>query len=483
MKVFFPIIVISLYAALAKEPFLHFKEPVKPFISVLSPKTLKQFEQQSKEEPSKFFEEEDTSSFSNSYHKYFEPFIFKEEESDEGKWSHPSFSAKCMIVEDYNLYDISGATKNPYHEEKIKIIYENETENGTEIVKNGTVTFNLCYDVKIPEQEKNQIFVKDGNNFEVVTNKVGKGNKWNFHTIGNKSEIIIKVNSPKENQIYYILTCKDGKKFEYIYESSYYKKKADGSELNITIETEEACSELDFYSVWKFVNDYQGIFATILAIFGLFICFAGQKYVKITSFILTVFVVAFFIIFFSQFILPAGCKEWIIWVVLFFAVVLGGVAGYFVYKYHEKVFSLLVGGFAGFFLGEFCYDLFGGEIDANQTLIHILFIVIAIIISVVVAYFARDFIIIISTSFIGAYATIRAISIFAGGFPSEFTVMDLKDNDEDDQLRDLLTWKVYVYLAFIVILCGIGIFLQFKWNKKRKEKEKEAKENRDENLS
>ena len=64
MKVFFPIIVCFLYAALAKEPFLHFKEPVKPFISVLSPNTLKQFDQQSKEESSKFLEEEDTSSLS-----------------------------------------------------------------------------------------------------------------------------------------------------------------------------------------------------------------------------------------------------------------------------------------------------------------------------------------------------------------------------------------------------------------------------------
>ena len=480
MKVFFPIIVCFLYAALAKEPFLHFKEPVKPFISVLSPNTLKQFDQQSKEESSKFLEEEDTSSFSNSYHNYFEPFIFKEESTQE-KWSHPSFSAKCMIVDDYNLYDISGATKNTYHRYSINKLYENGTENG-----NVTVYFNLCYDITNPApdaDEINQIFVQKENNVESVTNRIGKGNKWHFHKTENYSEIVIKVNSDSKNKIYYRLICKD-KKFEFIPESSFYKENNNnGTELNITIETEEACSELDFYSVWKFVNDYQGLFATILAIFGLFICFAGQKYVKITSFILTVFVVAFLVIFFSQFILPAGCKEWIIWVVLFFAVVLGGVAGYFVYKYHEKVFSLLVGGFAGFFLGEFCYDLFGGEIDANQTLIHILFIVIAIIISVAVAFFARDFIIIISTSFIGAYATIRAISIFAGGFPSEFTVMDLKDNDEDDQLRDLLTWKVYVYLAFIVILCGIGIYLQFKLNKKRKEKEREEKENRDENLS
>ena len=480
MKVFFPIIVCFLYAVLAKEPFLHFKEPVKPFISVLSPKTLKQFEQQSKEEPPKFLDEEDTSSFSNSYNKYFEPFIFKEE-SDKREWSNSSFSAKCMIVDDYNLYDISGATKHDYYSERINTRYENGTETG----ENISVFFNLCYDVKMPDHAKNQIFVKKNESdiYTPVTLPIGKGNKWNFHNTGNLSEILIKVKSEKKDQIYYRLICKDNEKFKIIPESSFYKETTSGVELTITAETEEACSEYDFYSIWKFVNHYQGIFATILAIFGLFICFAGQKYVKITSFILTVFVVAFLIIFFSQFILPAGCKEWIIWVVLFFAVVLGVVAGYFVYKYHEKVFSLLVGGFAGFFLGEFCYDLFGGEIDANQTLIHILFIVIAIIISVVVAYFARDFIIIISTSFIGAYATIRAISIFAGGFPSEFTIMDLKDNDEDDQLRDLLTWKVYVYLAFIVILCGIGIFLQFKWNKKRKEKEKEAKENRDENLS
>ena len=98
------------------------------------------------------------------------------------------------------------------------------------------------------------------------------------------------------------------------------------------------------------------------------------------------------------------------------------------------------------------------------------------------AYFIRDYIIIFATSFIGAYAFIRGISLFAGHFPSEYTVMDLKKRGEKDQLNDLITWRVYVYLAFILISFGLSIYIQLKINKKIKKK-KEGEEAKDENLN
>ena len=85
-----------------------------------------------------------------------------------------------------------------------------------------------------------------------------------------------------------------------------------------------------------------------------------------------------------------------------------------------------------------------------------------------------------ANSFIGSYALIRGISLFAGHFPSEYTVIDLKERGETAQLKKILTWRVYVYLAFIVITCGLSIYVQFKLKKKNKDKEEE--ETPDENL-
>ena len=55
--------------------------------------------------------------------------------------------------------------------------------------------------------------------------------------------------------------------------------------------------------------------------------------------------------------------------------------------------------------------------------------------------------------------------MFAGKFPDEFQVMDLTTKGEKEQLKELLTWEVYVYLAAMLVLCVISIILQYKFNK------------------
>ena len=96
--------------------------------------------------------------------------------------------------------------------------------------------------------------------------------------------------------------------------------------------------------------------------------------------------------------------------------------GYFVLKYHDRIYAFLVGGLTGFFLGEFLFKLFGNAIKGSSTLINILF---SIIISIILAYFIREFIIILAASFISSYSFIKGISLFAGGFPSKMTFIDL----------------------------------------------------------
>ena len=203
----------------------------------------------------------------------------------------------------------------------------------------------------------------------------------------------------------------------------------------------------------------------------MFNCILGKRFVQFTSFLLALFAVTVLWLILSQYILPSGCATWIIWVMLAIGLILGATAGYFVFKYYEKVIAFLVGGIAGFFLGEFLFNLFGNRINWNSTVVHILFILVCIIALIVVAFFLKDAIIIFATSFIGAYTLIRGISFFAGGFPNEFTVMDLRSRGEYEQLKGLLTWKVYVYLAAIVVVTGLSIFIQIKINKGLKKRE------------
>ena len=435
---------------------------------------MKQFEPEKEE--SKFIQRADFTPFISVASEISKNVFLLEEESfsEEKPLPNISFSVKCMFVDDYNLYDIRGLGINTIKTDQGG--HEQEFDD----VK---IYYNFCFDLKLSKikgcenlKEKTQLVaVKDGK-CESLAGSINKGNKW---SILSKNVLQIELNNNTQNKnlnkthrIYYKLQCNKDEHLKIDKNLSYYEKEIeDIKETVLYIKTKEACVKYDFYLIWKFINDYVAIFALVLIVFGFFNCILGKKFAKITSFILTLFSVTILVLIFSQYILPSGCAQWIIWVMLVLGIILGCTAGYFVFNHHEKFLSFLVGGVAGFFLGEFLFNLFGNAIPGNLTLIHILFVVFSIIILIILAYFLKDIIIIFATSFIGAYTLIRGISLFAGGFPNEFTVIDLKQRDEIDQLKNILTWRVYVYLVAIVIATGLSIYIQFKINKEKQEEE------------
>ena len=473
------LIFICSFFQIIKNKTPSFPNPVKPFVSVLSPETMEKYK--GPVQPK----------------KDFEPKTFVTEDSpkdNEKKLSEISFSVKCMFVDDFNLYDISGLGTNSLKEgeDNFQILTNLNTQEKERIY------YNFCYDLrsvskcKSETYEKKQILsvreeTKEDNNTicTPLANSINKGNKWSKwqDKKDNKTILYIELNNKNPNHtMLYELKCNSSvNKFFDESKSYHMQKMSDGKYQSLLyFETKHACPKYNFYVIWKFVNDYVGFFALALIAFGAFNCLLGHKLAKFTAFLLALFGVVVLVLFFSQYILPSGCDQWIIWVILVIGIILGCTAGYFVFKYHEKILTFLVGGLGGFLLGEFLFNLFGNAINGNGTLIHILFIVISIVACIILAYFLKSFIIILATSFIGSYALIRGISLFAGHFPSEYTVIDLKERGETAQLKKILTWRVYVYLAFIVITCGLSIYVQFKLKKKNKDKEEEGTP--DENL-
>jgi hypothetical protein len=237
------------------------------------------------------------------------------------------------------------------------------------------------------------------------------------------------------------------------------------------MESYDACVKVSFYFIFNFINEHYVIFGIILIAFGLFNCLLGNKFARVTSLILCIFIITILVLVFSQFVLPSGCAEWIIWVMLAVGLIIGIVLGIIVYKYHEKVIAILAGAISGFFLGQFLYSLFGNQIPANGVLMNVIFVVVSIGILIAVACFLKDTIVIFATSFIGSYCFIRGISLFAGSFPDEFTVIDLVNNEETEQLKLLLTWQVYVYLGAIALTTILSIVIQCIFNKKKDDDE------------
>ena len=203
-------------------------------------------------------------------------------------------------------------------------------------------------------------------------------------------------------------------------------------------------------------------FVILLILFGIFNCGFGKRFSRFTAFFLCIIIFVVFILVFSQLVLPSGCKQWIIWIMFGVGVILGITAGVFAFKYHEGCMAFLTGGIGGFFLGQFLYNLFGNRIPVNGTVMNIVFIVAAIGALIAVAFFFKKFIVIFATSLIGSYCIVRGISLVAGKFPDEITVIDLRSRGETEQLKALLTWHVYVYLAAIGVCMIISMIIQYK---------------------
>ena len=442
------------------------EQPIKPFISVLSPESIKAF---SKQEPQKFLPKTEKDQI----------FIDKTISSSEDTLRNISFTVKCMFVDNFSLYDIRDLSKNTLDDPP----YYQATVGGAKL------NYNFCYNLKEQggcNSNNVQVAANPDENCTKLAGGIGTGNNWQ---VSNETITITlnPVDDNDKNVVKFVLECDSDKTHTKqttpVANYSYYQKNVDGKlETVLYFKTYEACKQGDFYVIWKFINDFEWIFAIVLIVAGLFEAILGQKLLKPTAFILScgVSIVVIFV-FFMQFLLPSGTASWVIWIVLAIATCIGIPLGYYVAKYDDKFIPILAGGLGGFILGEFLYNLFGNQISLKPLLVNILFILICIAVLVVLSLFLRKLIIICCTSFIGSYIFIRGISILAGGFPSESTIIDLIKAGETDQIKEILTWKVYLYLVSIIVMTGGSIFIQYKIN--TDDKFKDNYDEKDQNLT
>lgn len=377
-----------------------------------------------------------------------------------------TFKIKCMSLSQYSVYDIKGLGANSLNENIGETAYTTEVNINN---KPYTILYNFCYDLKKTDrcpEEGRQIAYLEDDKCHYIGNGIDNGNTWQFIPKSNSSDehIEIEVNKFENNSFTYLLYCDpNGEKQKHtVTNKEGFLNDNGGMDITLNITSKEACKKIDFYFIFKFIQDYKILFVIILILFGLFNCIFGKRFSKFTAFILCIIICVVFILVLSQYVLPSGCSEWIIWVMLAVGVILGVTAGVFAFKYHEGCMAFLSGGIGGFFLGQFLYNFFGNRIPANGTVINIVFIVVGIGALIAVAFFFKKFIVIFATSLIGSYCLIRGISIVAGKFPDEFTIIDLRTRGETEQLKALLTWQVYVYLAAIGVATIISMVIQYK---------------------
>jgi hypothetical protein len=208
------------------------------------------------------------------------------------------------------------------------------------------------------------------------------------------------------------------------------------------------------------------IIAGILIAFGVAACFFGaflfDWVVAILAGIVGFFVVAMIMDTFGGFnvmkvkqALKAGPIAFAL-----FSFVLAAAAGFlagFVVKKTARIAKGILGCVVGVFIGFLIYGLLLGQIFPSAVWLYIATEVVCFIAGGILVYRYEKVILLQLTAIIGAYTIVRGISLIAGGFPSEFSVIG-----EMASGTFVIPGTFYAYLAGFIALAVGGTIFQVK---------------------
>jgi len=198
--------------------------------------------------------------------------------------------------------------------------------------------------------------------------------------------------------------------------------KLDGNcNLLVTFSSKDVCPSWTSNALWDFLNSIKWVWGIVFILGGIFLCFFGRKLFGIAIFIICAFVTVFLILlFFYSIFLEDDTKEWVGWVTLGCAVIIGLIVGFLMFKL-QRIGAAVLAGWGGFMVG----------LILNETVLYkaqseVLFWCVGIACAILFAlltFVIYNHIIINSTAFMGAYFFWRGISLYAGGYPNEFELI------------------------------------------------------------
>lgn len=194
-----------------------------------------------------------------------------------------------------------------------------------------------------------------------------------------------------------------------------------GQRFSTSLTSAEVCPSFDMNALWSFLDTYSYLWGAMFIVGGIFFCFFGKKLFKAAIFIVTAILTVFgiLLLFYTTF-LKDTTEAWVGWTVLVCSILIGLVAGFFVMKL-ERLGAALLAGWGGFLLGVMLNEMV--LYKAESTAVFWSISVACAIIAAVLSFFMFEHVLILGTSFGGAYMLVRGVSLYAGGFPNEFTLV------------------------------------------------------------
>lgn len=189
----------------------------------------------------------------------------------------------------------------------------------------------------------------------------------------------------------------------------------------LTITSRIGCRIGTLNDIWKFLEDNPTIFAIIMIAAGFFFTFFGYRLLIVTLFLLGFLlgIVGTSIIAYGMFV-KADSPTYYGWIVLGVGAVIGLVIGFLLARF-RKVGVFFIGAWGGVMLALVLNNILLYRAE-SEALFWVSLVAGGLIMGVL-SYFIFVYVAILGTSFLGAYSLIRGVSMFAGHFPNEFTLI------------------------------------------------------------
>jgi len=222
-----------------------------------------------------------------------------------------------------------------------------------------------------------------------------------------------------------------------------------------------ACPNFNRYSLANTIRANAPIFGLILIVFGIYYCWFAYKYIKLTCFLRGVAIVCFISFFVFANNLNVAFSSASFWAMLVISILTGLGLGWAIINYPWIVSSSL-GGLLGFIFTELLYQMIASSLTWNPKEVYWIIFSVSVATGLVLGGVFQKHVFIIACGFLGSYAIIRGFAAIENNFPNEQLIFDLIENKEWPQLEILITYKLYLYLIFVIILGFFGVCFQYR---------------------
>ena len=222
------------------------------------------------------------------------------------------------------------------------------------------------------------------------------------------------------------------------------------------------CPAVEQGAIGTWIDEHKVIVGPALIALGIVMTFFGHIFMQALTVLFIFGAVSFSVAYGGLMLLDKidmSDNTIAIWGTLGVAVLLGLCLGCALKNFIRTGMSI-IGGVGGGALGVILTQVF---MIHNET-IHTVTVFGCALAGCILGYWISKGIIVIASAFIGSYMTVRGISLFAGGYPNEFTLAQMIKIGH-------ITWDnfpkiFFAYLGGMLVLTLIGIWFQSKNRKK-----------------